>query len=300
MSVSITDTEVAGLRQRWRTLGDTLCLQCSIGENEQKRRWDEWWLFIYNNYRSEKRAYHTLRHVTELYWHFERAKENGWLQRPELVELAIWFHDVIYTGVNKQDEDDSADEFERFGMDIGLREQDVQSVSRWIRLTATHTCNLEDNGIDCCMFMDFDMSILGKPWNSPWEGYTMEGDSDQHNGYATYALSLVVEEYRSLKDVPKVLTEFFIRGIWCFGRARFLKTTVGKDVFATEQYRAMYGDDAKRNIQQEMKHWQRIQVQTKLFGAAVALTLVFVIYRAVLLMTGGSENVPSLHGLQSS
>ena len=47
------------------------------------------------------------------------SQAKSWLERPELVALAIWFHDVIYNGVNKADEDQSAALFEDFAKSVG-------------------------------------------------------------------------------------------------------------------------------------------------------------------------------------
>ena len=186
--------------------------------------WETYWDFLLNNYSKPNRQYHTLRHLTELFWHYDRAIQKKWVTRGELVCLAIFFHDVIYNGVNKEDEDASADAFEEFGSRVGMDAESVTTVSSWIRLTATHRCTVSEHGQDCCIFMDMDMAILGKPWDHSWEGFTMEGPHDD-DGYREYALRDVVGEYRRLKSVPQCCTPLFVHLVWCWGRAGFLRKT---------------------------------------------------------------------------
>lgn len=198
------------------------------------------------------------------------------MERPERVALAIWFHDLIYDGVNKQDEDNSAEEFERFGADLELEPEEVRVVSKWIRLTASHSCSLAEHGADCCLFMDMDMAILGKRWAEPWEGYS--GDSDR-TGYCAYALGTIIEEYRNLKGFPEWLTGLFVRTVWCFGRASFLTKTAEQSPFITEQYKQLYGPDAAQNMRRELQHWKRVALQTKLAVAGCIVTVLVIGYR---------------------
>ena len=184
--------EADRLRERWDSLGATLKMASGASAH--------WRQFLFDHYGADERQYHTLRHLSELFWHLDRATANGWLTRPENVALAIWFHDVIYHGKNGEDEEASALAFERFGKEAGLDASDIASVASWIRLTATHKCSEAEHGTDCCLFMDFDMAILGKRWDRTWEGCPVA----PHTGYKDYALRDVLGEYRRLKGVPKV------------------------------------------------------------------------------------------------
>eukprot|EP00656_Telonema_subtile_P003327 TRINITY_DN11522_c0_g2_i2.p1 TRINITY_DN11522_c0_g2~~TRINITY_DN11522_c0_g2_i2.p1 ORF type:complete len:256 (-),score=74.22 TRINITY_DN11522_c0_g2_i2:56-823(-) len=240
--MGVTALEVAALKKRWHGLRQ-LVLGPQSTDMEKMQRWDSWFEFFAHNYNSPKRVYHTLRHLTELFWHWDRAQDQGLMARPELVALAIWFHDVIYDGVNKQDEDNSAEELERFGLDLGLDPTDTQQVSKWIRQTATHSCTVQEDGGDCCLFMDMDMAILGKPWQEPWAGY----DADQdRSGFKEYAMSSIIHEYRTLKGFPRWSTPLFVRTAWCFGRSKFLQNTINQNAFVTEHYNSclLYTSDA--------------------------------------------------------
>ena len=70
-----------------------------------------------------------------------------------------------------------------------MNKQDEKIVAEWIRATASHNCTEEEHGLDCALFMDFDMAILGKQWAKPWAGYTMPGHNST-DGYQQYAMKV--------------------------------------------------------------------------------------------------------------
>lgn len=45
-------------------------------------------------YGEPQRAYHSLQHLEECLGVFDEAK--GFMQRPDLIELQLWFHDAVY------------------------------------------------------------------------------------------------------------------------------------------------------------------------------------------------------------
>ena len=255
-SIMVPKEEVDCLRKRW----DELCATLKINSGACAR----WGQYLLDEYSAHERQYHTLRHLSELFWHLDRATANGWLARPDNVALAIWFHDVIYHGKNKDDEEASAIEFERFGEEVGLEASDTASVAAWIRLTATHKCSEAAHGRDCCFFMDFDMAILGKPWGRSWEGCPVAPET----GYSDYALRDVIVEYRKLHRFPAVLAPFFVGGVWCWGRARFL-TSAGSP-FTTAEYRKLYEAEAQQNVGKELDHWQSVQRRVLWWSRAAA------------------------------
>ena len=61
---------------------------------------------LFNHYQESHRAYHNLSHI----WNLIQIHRNfrTQLAQPDLVELVIWFHDVIYDPVSKSNEWDSA------------------------------------------------------------------------------------------------------------------------------------------------------------------------------------------------
>ena len=53
-----------------------------------------WWRSVRDSYASDTRCYHSLQHLRAMFRYYD--KFVGALQRPELVQLAIFFHDVVY------------------------------------------------------------------------------------------------------------------------------------------------------------------------------------------------------------
>ena len=90
-----------------------------------------------------------------------RDVENMMSNR-RVVELAIFFHDVIYNPRSASNEEDSAALFQRFANEVQLEAKDAAAVVRFILSTKSHTSALpEDN--DERLFLDLDMAILGAP-----------------------------------------------------------------------------------------------------------------------------------------
>lgn len=50
-----------------------------------------WWNKIETRYSEPQRYYHTLNHLESMFFYFENVKDN--LQNPDLVSLAIFFHE---------------------------------------------------------------------------------------------------------------------------------------------------------------------------------------------------------------
>ena len=114
-----------------------------------------------DRYDAPGRAYHNWAHVQALLEHFERATPD--LHAPEAVEIALYYHDVIYVPGSKHNEDDSADTMltELSGRaDAGT----LEAADRIIRATASHAVPEGMNtkaARDCALFLDMDLAILG-------------------------------------------------------------------------------------------------------------------------------------------
>jgi pantetheine-phosphate adenylyltransferase len=205
------------LERRW----ERLCRELDVGSKEI----DEWWKRIAKGYQESTRRYHTLQHLTELFEWRDRyeAKLNSLIK----VDLAIFFHDIIYIAdaLPGKNEDDSAEVFWEFSLGVEkLSLGDSQDVFEWIVQTKHHVCTAADPN-DCKYFMDFDMAILGKP-SAEYVQYTQA----------------VRFEY---KHVPEAM--------WCKARGSFLEATANSDssIYATEEMRALLEKTARRNLHTE-------------------------------------------------
>lgn len=110
-------------------------------------------------YNEPHRVYHSLRHIESCLKVFDEISEL--LDEPDEVELAIWFHDVIYNIGDKQNEQLSANFF--MTLTDGLFTNECRdSVYRHIMATR-HDCS-EITHKDTKLMVDIDLSSFGSPW----------------------------------------------------------------------------------------------------------------------------------------
>jgi predicted metal-dependent HD superfamily phosphohydrolase len=91
-----------------------------------KPKWDElmegleisktyrqlWWNFILKSYCESKRHYHTIFHIEHMFRQFDRFLFK--LTCPVIVQLAIWFHDIVCDSKREDNEAQSASAFLKF------------------------------------------------------------------------------------------------------------------------------------------------------------------------------------------
>ncbi|MCP4161859.1 MAG: hypothetical protein GY760_17435 [Deltaproteobacteria bacterium] len=131
---------------RWNTLLKRLC----------NKKSDE----IYNNliikYSEKHRKYHNLNHIEYCLSHFDRVKHL--LENEDLVEIAIWYHDIIYETSSKTNEEDSAILARDELTGLGLNKDFVDSVYDMI-IATKHDVVVSDK--DTKYLIDIDLAILG-------------------------------------------------------------------------------------------------------------------------------------------
>lgn len=113
---------------------------------------------IFNNliaaYSEKQRAYHTLQHVYECLVLLDSIRSD--LKDAYAVELAMWFHDVVYDPQAKDNELKSAELFElSLAQDLPLKV--VEKIKRWIIATQKHESTKE---LDLQFLLDIDLAIL--------------------------------------------------------------------------------------------------------------------------------------------
>jgi predicted metal-dependent HD superfamily phosphohydrolase len=143
-----TETDSAVVERRWREL----CSNLSLPPD----RASEVWQIIAQSYSEPTRFYHTLRHLFELLtlsalWRSE-------LSDPSVVDLAIFFHDVVYDAHSGSNEEDSAQLFRTLlpHLDTPILER----VVHYILETKKHAVSASGDR-DLQLFVDFDMAVLG-------------------------------------------------------------------------------------------------------------------------------------------
>lgn len=104
-------------------------------------------------YGEPQRAYHSLQHLQECSLVFDEAK--GLMQQPDLIEMALWFHDAVYDPKSGENEALSAAmALEALGGTSTARE-----VARLILLTKSHQ---PGEGPDDAWIIDIDLAIFAQ------------------------------------------------------------------------------------------------------------------------------------------
>lgn len=139
-------------------------------KSTMKKRWLDLWKRIdakgnakraYANlaarYNEPHRAYHTLSHIEHCLNEFEYVRHLA--KEPNTVEMALWFHDVIYNPKAKDNEEKSA-EFGLRTAKVGLTARLSEKVAHLI-LATKHEEPPTDP--DAQLIVDIDLSALGLP-----------------------------------------------------------------------------------------------------------------------------------------
>ena len=193
---------------------EELCNRFSLSEHVVESTWS----VLANHYQEEGRYYHDFSHISSLLSLSGEFRNN--VVNKDVVDLAIFFHDVIYDPKSKTNEEDSAELFKEV-LGNYIDSSIVERVVHYIIETKRH--DVADCGdTDLQFFMDFDMSILGSSMES----------------YISYCQA-IRKEY-----------SFYPDEAYRIGRAAFLRTTINenKQVFSTKEFRERYEATAKSNI----------------------------------------------------
>jgi predicted metal-dependent HD superfamily phosphohydrolase len=107
-------------------------------------------------YKESHRCYHNLQHLVECFHHFDWAIEET--EKPEEVQLAIWYHDSVYDPHQSDNELRSAQWAERSLKAFGVPATKIERIIQMILATAGH--HYVGEGDMQCM-LDIDLAILG-------------------------------------------------------------------------------------------------------------------------------------------
>jgi predicted metal-dependent HD superfamily phosphohydrolase len=184
----------AGLEQRFVTLWGR-CLPAAVSP-------DAAWAVLQRRYGEPHRHYHGFGHVAFCLRQLDDCR--GRLQRPASVELALWFHDVVYEPGSASNEADSAELFRELcgGAEPAL----ADTVSAWI-LDTTHATQPVDD--DARYLVDIDLAGLGQSW----EGFLRDNRALRREqpgtGDATYHRAEAAFLGRLLARTSLYCTDFF-------------------------------------------------------------------------------------------
>ncbi|AFZ36169.1 hypothetical protein Sta7437_2639 [Stanieria cyanosphaera PCC 7437] len=171
-------------------------------------------------YSNSTRYYHNLQHIEQLLTVANLMKDEA--KNFSVIELAIWFHDVIYDSQAQINEEKSAVYAEQVLTHLKIDDCIIQSVKQLILKTQTHQTNFED--YDSQIFLDADLSILGA----------------SQTEYQIYSQA-IRQEYSWLPQAD-----------YCFGRKKVLASFLARTrVYHTEYFFNRLESQARFNLQQE-------------------------------------------------
>ncbi len=214
---SSTKQNLAYLKKQW---WDLLTL-FNQDESAIQKHWDE----IFQYYSKKDRAYHNLNHLFDIFTKLEN--HTSLIHDLPTIQLAIWYHDIIYQTLSKHNEVKSAvlcsKRLKEMNIDSSIREK----VFKLICSTKKHEIEAwetETEKSDNAYLLDLDLSILG---SLPEE-------------YQKYVLQ-IRKEY---KIVPSIL--------YNRGRKKVLAHFSKMDrIFKTEIFHELYEENARKNIEDE-------------------------------------------------
>ncbi|MCZ6667783.1 MAG: hypothetical protein O6932_03865 [Gammaproteobacteria bacterium] len=115
--------------------------------------------YLIEAYSETQRVYHTLHHIQHCLSLFDKISSE--LQNPDAVELAIWFHDLVYQPGAADNEQLSADQF--MEMTRGIFDAPLRSTVVELIMATLH-CGTDIDNSDTKYMVDIDLSSFGLPW----------------------------------------------------------------------------------------------------------------------------------------
>jgi predicted metal-dependent HD superfamily phosphohydrolase len=183
--------------------------------------WDE----LFKKYTSPRRHYHNLAHLEQML--ALSRQYQSFLQDKDGVDFSIFYHDIIYNVLRKDNEQRSAAlAFKRLKY-LGLTDQQRETIKAYVEATHAHTIpDAMEGSTDLAFFLDFDMSILAADWPA-YEVYTLQ----------------VRREYRLYPD-----------RLYHTGRKQFLEKSLQEgDIFHTPVFKGRYEATARANMERELR-----------------------------------------------
>ena len=137
------------LRDRWERA-------CAGAGTPQQR--GECFDQLYSAYTAPDRFYHGIGHIAECLRELDSVRELAVDARA--IELAIWYHDVVYDGRRQDNEERSADMARRCLGELAMDEEVIAEVHRLILLTRH---DREPPDLDGKLIVDIDLASLARP-----------------------------------------------------------------------------------------------------------------------------------------
>lgn len=177
---------------------------------------------VIKRYSGKGRYYHNCEHLTAMFRLYDEY--HAYLQNPDVVTLAIFFHDVVYKATRKDNEEASAIFAGKKLSEAGFSKEKIERVRAFILATKNHTLP-ERADPDLAFLLDFDLAVLGAP-QKEYEAYAQK----------------IRREYRMYPDA-----------LYRPGRRKALEHLLGRPfIFHTDIFRGALERQARENVRREI------------------------------------------------
>jgi predicted metal-dependent HD superfamily phosphohydrolase len=112
---------------------------------------------IVQAYSGPSRSYHTLKHINHVLSTIQCLQDQ--VQALEIVQLAAWFHDIVYDTHTQDNEEQSAHYAGEVLRSLDISSDAIAAVQRLIWMTKHHQAPADD--VDAQILLDADLAILG-------------------------------------------------------------------------------------------------------------------------------------------
>jgi len=179
------------------------------------------WNNILEKYSESHRTYHNLSHLYSMF-RIKTQWEDA-LAHPRLFDLAIWYHDIIYNTVKKDNELQSRDLFAHDFAGI-LPEEDLNYVCQLILSTNKHVPIRKD--FDNFLFLDIDLAVL----------------ATQRDMYRKYT-NAIRREYRLYPSF-----------LYNRGRKKIMESFLEREqIYYTDFFQEHFEEQARANVGRELE-----------------------------------------------
>ena len=173
-------------------------------------------LELTHRYTETHRHYHNLTHIATM---FEVLKKLENFQLSTTQTLAIWFHDVVYDPLFKNNEERSC-EFARSWLTDKIDKEDLEKLCKIIMDTKTHVASCKESEL----VIDLDYASFAENWKDNAFKVSQE-----------YVSCIGIEDFRK-------------------GRIQFLENLLKKEkFFYLERFNLLYTDHLIQDATQELK-----------------------------------------------
>ena len=180
--------------------------------------WDE----VEKNYSGKNRHYHTLQHLENLLITLTEVKSE--IQHWEAILFTLFYHDIIYTALKSDNEENSALLAEKRMQQLSVSNDIIERCKNQILATKSHSKSTDS---DTNYFTDADLSVLGQPWEI----------------YSLY--------YKNVRKEYAIYPDF----IYNPGRKKVIQHFLSMNsIFKTDYFYNQFEKVAKENLMKELSY----------------------------------------------